>query len=393
MEYTNPQEVLSDVDTPQTSKKPSVLIIDDEIGPRESLRILLKDQYSLALAQNGDEGISMLKSAHFDTVILDLRMPGKSGIETLEEIRKFNADIPVIILTGYGTLESAQKAVHLNIFEFVSKPFDVNEIKDIVKKAIEKNRISILKNNILKQLQKLNTDLEDKLHELEKFAVVGKLSAEMLHEINNPLTIILGYVQILLAEIISKNQIPAKEAEQYLKVVESEVKRCQKIAKNFLDVSKKDYKNVPVNINSILENMVCFFKDNPIAKNINFVCELDSTIPLVSASPEPLQQVFTNLFMNAIEAMDAEGTITITTSNQSNKVIIKISDTGNGMPPEILEKIFNPFFTTKTEKSTGIGLTISKKIIETHKGQIYAESQQGKGSTFTISFPVNSKNA
>ncbi|MCM8814613.1 MAG: response regulator [Candidatus Omnitrophica bacterium] len=393
MEYTDPQEILSGVDTQQISERPSVLVIDDEIGPRESLRILLKDQYFLAFAQNGEEGISILKSSCFDAVILDLRMPGKSGIETLEEIRKFNADIPVIILTGYGTLELAQKAVHLNIFEFVSKPFDVNEIKDIVRRAIERNRISRLTNKILQQLQKLNTDLENRIEELEKFAVVGKLSAEMLHEINNPLTIILGYVQILLGEIMKKNQVPTKEAEKYLKVVENEVKRCQKIAKTFLDVSKKDYKHAPVNINELLENMVSFFKDNPIAKNIDFLCEFDSNIPLVLASSLHLQQVFTNLFMNAIDAIDAKGTITITTKTQQNKVIIKISDTGRGMPEEVLKKIFIPFFTTKSEKSTGIGLTISKKIIEAHKGEIHAESQQGKGSTFTVILPVNSANA
>ncbi|MCM8764606.1 MAG: ATP-binding protein, partial [Candidatus Omnitrophica bacterium] len=190
-----------------------------------------------------------------------------------------------------------------------------------------------------------------------------------------------------------KNQIPTQEIEKYLKVVESEVKRCQTIAKSFLDVSKKDYKHTPVNINTILETMVCFFKDNPIAKNITFECKFDSKVPVILASAQHLQQVFINLFMNAIEAMDKKGTITITTRNQSDKLIIKISDTGSGMPPEVLEKIFNPFFTTKTEKSTGIGLTISKKIIEAHKGEIYAESQQGKGSTFTISLPVKSKNA
>ncbi|MCM8764874.1 MAG: response regulator, partial [Candidatus Omnitrophica bacterium] len=155
MEYTDPREALLGADTPQISERPSILVIDDEIGPRESLRILLKDEYSLSLAQNGNEGISMLKSSRFDVVILDLRMPGKSGLETLEEIRKFDRDIPVIILTGFGTLESAQKAVHLNIFEFVSKPFDVNEIKDIVKRAVEKNRISRLTYDILRKLQKL----------------------------------------------------------------------------------------------------------------------------------------------------------------------------------------------------------------------------------------------
>jgi len=138
--------------------------------------------------------------------------------------------------------------------------------------------------------------------------------------------------------------------------------------------------------------MVSFFKDNPISKNISFSCDFDSDIRLILASPEQLQQVFTNLFINAIEVMDSKGTICIKTEMQSDKVIVKISDTGRGISPEIMEKIFNPFFTTKSEKSTGIGLTISKKIIEAHKGEISVESEQKKGTTFTIYFPSHSGN-
>lgn len=388
MENINRSEVSLDAGIPQEFEKPAVLIIDDELGPRESLRILLKDMYFVTLAKNGDEGISMLCKSNFDVVILDLRMPGKSGIETLEEIRKINQDVPVIILTGFGTLESAQKAVHLNIFEFINKPFDVNEMKEIVKRAVSKSRVIHSTKLIMTQLRKLNTNLENRIHELEKFAVVGKLSAEILHEINNPLTIILGYVQILLHEITNQNQAPIEEVQKYLKVVESEVKRCQVIAKSFLDVSKKPYRHVPTNINTIVENMVRFFKDNPIARDINFSCRFAQDIPLILGSSEQIQQVFINLFMNAIEAMNSRGTISIETRNQSGKVIVRVSDTGRGIPPEILEKIFRPFFTTKSEKSTGIGLTISKKIIETHKGDISVESTPGKGTTFTISFPA-----
>ncbi|MGC8804886.1 MAG: response regulator, partial [Candidatus Ratteibacteria bacterium] len=185
---------------PPVSEKNTVLIIDDELGPRESLRILLKDSYNVYLATNGDEGISMVKTHVVDAVVLDLRMPGRSGLETLEEIRKINPDVPVIVLTGFGTLEAAQKAVHLNIFEFISKPFDINEMKECIRRAVEKNKINLSARAIINQLNNLNTNLEQKIHELEKFAMLGELSAEILHEINNPLTIILGYVQILMQE-------------------------------------------------------------------------------------------------------------------------------------------------------------------------------------------------
>ncbi len=392
MESTNLPEVLSAAGTQRTSDKPVVLVIDDELGPRESLRILLNDRYSVVIATSGDEGINMLRSYPVETIILDLKMPGKSGIETLEEIRKLSSDVPVIILTGFGTLEAAQKAVHLDIFEFVSKPFDINEMKNIVKRSIERYRVKASTRNILDQLQKLNLTLEERIHELEKFAMVGELSAELLHEINNPLTIILGYVQILLAEINKKNKASVDETQKYLQVVENEVKRCQLLAKSFLDISKKTFKYVPVNINSLIENMVYFLKDNPVAKNIKFFCNFDPELPLVMASQEQLQQVFTNLFMNAIEAIKSSGSITISTQKDANKVIIKIADTGVGMPPEVVSRIFKPFFTTKQDRNTGIGLTITKKIIEAHKGTISVESKEGQGTTFTISFSAYSRN-
>ncbi|MGC9065248.1 MAG: ATP-binding protein [Candidatus Ratteibacteria bacterium] len=385
-------EALSAASMPPVSEKNTVLIIDDELGPRESLRILLKDSYNVYLATNGDEGISMVKTHVVDAVVLDLRMPGRSGLETLEEIRKINPDVPVIVLTGFGTLEAAQKAVHLNIFEFISKPFDINEMKECIRRAVEKNKINLSARAIINQLNNLNTNLEQKIHELEKFAMLGELSAEILHEINNPLTIILGYVQILMQEMAAQNSATTEEAWQYLKVVENEVKKCQTIAKSFLNASKHSFKRTVVNVNKIIENMICFLRDNPLTKHVNFVCDFEPDISLVLASPEQMQQVFTNLFINAMEAMDGNGTIRIETKNQSGKVIVKISDSGKGVPQELLEKIFQPFFTTKSIKGTGIGLSISKKIIEAHGGQIYAESQPEKGTTFTLCFPAYAGN-
>jgi signal transduction histidine kinase len=388
MEYTNLPEVSSAADTQQASKKPVILVIDDELGPRESLKILLSDIYSVLIATNGDEGINMLTKYPVETIILDLKMPGKSGIETLEEIRKINIDVPVVVLTGFGTLEAAQKAVHLDIFEFVNKPFDITEMKDIVKRSIEKYRIKTSTKNIINQLQDLNLTLEGRIHQLEKFAMVGELSTELLHEINNPLTIILGYIQIIIAEINEKNQSPSLETQRYLQVVENEVKRCQSIAKSFLDISKKTFKYIKVDINLLIKNMIYFLKDNPIAMGIKFFCECDPELPLIMGSQEQLQQVFTNLFINAIEATKPGGSITVLTKKDKDRAIIKVIDTGSGMSPDVVSKIFKPFFTTKQDRSTGIGLIISKKIIEAHKGTISVESEEGKGTTFTISFPA-----
>ncbi|MCM8760462.1 MAG: response regulator, partial [Candidatus Omnitrophica bacterium] len=118
-----------------------ILVIDDELGPRESLRILFKDDYNVITAESGDKGIAELKKHNPDLIILDLKMPDKGGIETLEEIRDIDEKVPVIILTGYGDMESAKKAIHLGTVEFISKPFDVKEMRNIVKDVCEKRFI------------------------------------------------------------------------------------------------------------------------------------------------------------------------------------------------------------------------------------------------------------
>jgi len=119
-------------------KEGTILVIDDELGPRESLRMLFKDDYNVITVENGDKGIALLKEHNPDMVILDLKMPGKNGIETLEEIRGIDEKVPVIILTGYGDMEAAKKAIHLGTLEFISKPFDIKEIRKIVKESCEK---------------------------------------------------------------------------------------------------------------------------------------------------------------------------------------------------------------------------------------------------------------
>ena len=121
-------------------QRPTILVIDDELGPRESLRILFKNKYNVITAESGPKGIEIIKSEKIDLVILDLKMPKKNGIETLIEIRNYNKDVPVIILTGYGDMATAKKAMEYGVREFITKPFEISEIESIVAKEIERSK-------------------------------------------------------------------------------------------------------------------------------------------------------------------------------------------------------------------------------------------------------------
>lgn len=118
----------------------TILVIDDEIGPRESLRILFKNKYNVITAESGLKGIEIIKTEKIDLIILDLKMPGKNGIDTLIEIRKYNKDVPVIILTGYGDMATAKKAMQYGVREFITKPFEISEIEEIIAREIERSK-------------------------------------------------------------------------------------------------------------------------------------------------------------------------------------------------------------------------------------------------------------
>lgn len=391
MEPINLQAVSSDSSMHNHSDIPEravILVIDDELGPRESLKMVFKDQYTVLLASNGDEGIELLKRNWVDVVVLDLHMPGKDGLETFEEIRAINSEVLVVILTGYGTLEAAQKAVHHTVHEFLSKPFDVNEMKHIVESAVQKRRMQIAAKNLTARLAELNEMLQKKSQQMESKAMVGELSLELLHEINNPLTVIGGYIQLLLKDIHRKSAVNPDDARKYLSLVENEVKRCQTIAKSFLDISRGGVNREKIDLNKFVENLSSFFSQSATAESIKFSFDLAEEPICIFGEPNQLQQVFLNLILNGIEAVGNSGTITVSTSREGESAVLKISDTGTGIPQEMLEKIFEPFFTTKPGKGAGLGLAITKKIVEAHKGQIKVESEAGKGTIFTLAFPA-----
>ncbi|RKY31691.1 MAG: hypothetical protein DRP67_02125 [Candidatus Omnitrophota bacterium] len=369
-------------------KKGKILVIDDEIGPRESLRILFKDDYEVLQADCGEKGIEILKKEIPDLIILDLKMPGMDGIKTLEEIRKIDEEVPVIILTGYGTYETAKKAMHFGAIEFISKPFDVYEMKKIVNCAIEKKKVKEKKEKVRIQLEGINKELQKKMEEMESLATLGKMSAEVIHEINNPLTVIQGYIQLLADELSRKDARDISEIKNLLILIQEEMVRCQSLTRTILSFSKKKVDKEDINIVEIINKIITLLKNTNLAKNIKFDVKVEGNIPIIKGDPNQIHQAFTNILLNSIEAIGEKtgGKIDIMVKGYSDKIDIIFKDNGPGIPEEIISKIFEPFYTTK---GTGLGLFITKKIIERHKGKIKVESEPGKGTSFYIKFPIS----
>jgi two-component system, NtrC family, sensor kinase len=228
--------------------------------------------------------------------------------------------------------------------------------------------------------------MEAELIQSEKLAAVGQLAAGIAHDINNPLTSIIANAQILKADL---NQDQA-ELIQCATLIELAGTKATQVVRNLLTSARKEeFIFSPVNLNESIQSALMLLSHEFISREINIFFNRGNDLPMVMACENHLQSVWMNLIMNAIEAIgDAPGKIEISTKFDGNSFIVRIQDNGGGIPNEYVGQIFEPFFTTKhNEEGTGLGLTSVKRIVQAHNGQIMVESEEGKGTTFTVVLP------
>jgi two-component system NtrC family sensor kinase len=233
---------------------------------------------------------------------------------------------------------------------------------------------------------------ERSMIQAEKLAAIGRLAAGVAHEINNPLTGIVTYSQLLL----EKNPGEGSTRSSLQKIV-TQANRCRKIVRGLLDFSRQSKPDErPCNVNTVLQECVALVANQALFQNIDIVRNLGGDLPPVPMDPAQIQQVFMNLIINAAEATPAEGRLTLTTrlDPSGRSVEIGFADTGCGIKEADLERIFDPFLTTKgARRGTGLGLAISYGIVKEHKGTIAVESEVGKGTTFVVRLPLSLEEA
>ena len=227
--------------------------------------------------------------------------------------------------------------------------------------------------------------LEKKVLESERLATIGQGVSYISHEIRNPLMLIGGFAQQVLRKI-SQN---GKNKEK-LEIIIKEVARLEEFLSEVTDITKPSQpKKISTNINSVVEEVSAFLHEELRVRQVVFETSLDPQIPEIFVDPKQMRQVLINVMKNAVEAMPEGGRLSITTQLQEDRVKLRILDTGQGITPEDLKSVFDPFVTTKT-KGTGLGLAISRKIIEDHEGLISLESASGDGTVCSITLPVKS---
>jgi two-component system sporulation sensor kinase A/two-component system, sporulation sensor kinase E len=211
------------------------------------------------------------------------------------------------------------------------------------------------------------------------------MAAGIAHEVRNPLTSIRGYADLIYKSLPADDNI-----KSYSKIVVDEVKRLNNIVQNVLNFARKaEPEAQPTNLNSLVEGLIVLVEKDASYNNVEIVLDLDPDLPTVMADGTQIKQVFLNLAQNAIQAMPGGGKLTISSRRSAGGAEVSFVDQGSGIPPEHLSRIFDPFFTTK-QGGTGLGLSVSYRIIENHRGSIEVTSKVGAGSTFKVKLPAKS---
>jgi signal transduction histidine kinase len=399
-------------------KRGSLLIVDDEEGPRMSMRFVFKDDYEVFTAADGATALDIVQNNRIDVAVLDIRMPGMSGVEVLERIKYIDPTIEVVMLTAFETTDTIRQALKLRACDYLNKPYELATLRAAVSGAMQRRTLDteILNNN--EKLQKLFEELQNQKIEGQMAQTRGDIYASIIHDINGPLTVISGFLQLINQRIGPAETLDVEAlsfVKDRLRTMTRQVTNCIEISRRYLSFLRKQPGEFSrVGVNQLLADLNHLVRVHPSLQNNEF--ELQPLVPdsAVKINGTDLIQLLLNLTVNAFQAdpqphavrvdgevltepldlsafKDVPGERLLNVENFQNVtplVRLTVSDNGPGIPAEILPKVFQPYFTTKdARQGTGLGLNIVQRLVKEGGGVLHVKTAPGQGTAFTIYLP------
>ena len=418
-------DVISDrAGVPVEKPRRTLLIVDDEEGPRQSLRVVFKEDYNLLIASDGQRAVELAQEHKINVAILDIRMAGMSGTEVLERLKAIQPSIEVIMLTAYETVETIRQALRLGACDYLNKPFDVATVRKAVSIAMERHSFAdeIRANN--EKLAALQLELHDQKLQEEITRTRGEIYASIIHDINGPLTIISGFIQIMNQRMGDSKRLEGEDLEMVkdrLRRITRQVSNCIEISHRYLSFMRQQ-PTAParIHVNQILEDLRELLQVHPSkgASSLN-VQALARDVEL-QINGTDLIQILLNLAINAMQCAPDPHLVEISGqvleagvdfsnlhdgptdrilygqgfTNTPPLLLLTVRDDGSGIPPDVLPRIFQPYFTTKPPgKGTGLGLAIVHRLLKEARGCLHVHSEQGRGTSFNIYLPTTIRRA
>jgi signal transduction histidine kinase len=400
-------------------RRPVLLIVDDEEGPRQSLYVVFKDDYDVLIAADGATELRLAQSQKVDVAILDIRMAEMSGIELLERLKLIDPSIEAVMMTAFETTDTMRQALRLQACDYISKPFDLATIRAAVANALERRTLGAELRKNAEQLQHLQTELQQQKLEGEIVRTRGEIYASIIHDINGPLTIISGLIQIINQRIGEERSVAGEDLElvkDRLKRITRQVTNCIEISRRYLSFLKKNSgENLRVWVNQILGDLSELLRVHPSTKNNQLLIHPLPEDVSVAINGTDFIQILLNLTLNALQCAPQYHRVEIVGQllhhplelsgfqdgsedrfvnvggfkNTPPILAISVQDNGPGISPEVMPRIFEPYFTTQPKtQGTGLGLCIVHRLLKEAKGAIHAHTKVGQGTVFTVYLPA-----
>jgi signal transduction histidine kinase len=379
---------------------PRVLLVDDEPNMRWTMAEFLKrGGYETVTAADFDEAIAALDAAPVDAAVVDIILPGRSGIELLREMGARGSYVPVVMITGEPNASQVPEIVRAGAYDFIAKPILKEALLGAVSRAVERKRLTDEKLRLEQEIKRHAGELErrvaertaelvkahERLAHQEKIAALGRAAAQVAHEVKNPLAGLLLYSMHLKSK--AAGRLPESELALVDKIIDT-INHLTGTVEQVLDYAR------PISIaprradlNQIVTDVLQLLRPQMSANRIELRLELDEGGCLGLVDEPSVRSALINLVLNAVQAMPDGGTLALRTRSVEGARELEIADTGRGMTEEQAANIFEPFYTTKSQ-GMGLGLPFAQKVIEQHKGKISVESRLGEGTTIRVEFPA-----
>lgn len=353
--------------------KANILVVDDELGPRESLRMALKPYYRVYTAEGWRGVAELLNQVDFDLVTLDLKMPDITGTRLLERVKQHNPDIEAIIITGYASMDTAVAGLRLGAFDYLEKPFDVRRLLGLVQRALERRHAR-------QRLRQLKSDF----------------LANVSHELRTPLSVVMGFVSLLLEE--SGGGLTLQQQEILEKVYESSEDLLELVDNllylSFLDAGHLSRAEVEVDLIALLKEVLKKYEKRAVEKGIRLNFELPPGEIRLATDRVKLARILDNILHNAVKfTLVGQIAVKLHESGRRQVIDIEVIDDGIGIPDDQIEAMFRPFHQldsspTRQFSGLGLGLAVGRRLSEFLGGKLELRSQLGVGTHVLLSLPL-----
>ena len=380
---------------------PNVLLVDDEPSLRLTMGEFLKRAGYTVFTAVDYESAATHNANGLDVAVVDINLPGKSGIEVLKKLCSAEIYIPVIMITGEPSLSLIPEIVRAGAYDFIAKPIIKDVLLNAVARATEKKRLTDEKRRLEEEIKRHAEELEmrvaertaelvethKRLVQQERIAALGRAAAQVAHEVKNPLAGLLLYSLHLKSKLGNASENEATLVDKIVETINhliGTVERILGFARPITLTLRAE------NLNRIVNDVMELLRPQIVANRIDVQLSLSEQNATAMIDESSMRSALMNLILNAIEAMPDGGRLRIASDSTDGSLRFEITDTGRGIGEEEAKNIFEPFYTTKSQ-GLGLGMPYARKIIEQHGGAISLISQPGDGTTIRLTLPEAQK--